>query len=1003
MVIRPRTSLLTMRWLALGATVATAAALLLAITGIPGPWQGLALVFALLAAGATAAVVHGVQQCRQALDEADALARQHEGEREELQSQLELHTQLESQLRQAKQAAESAVLAKGEFLATMSHEIRTPLNGIVPMLDLLIHAPLAPEHADLVRTAYTSSQQMLRIVDDILDYSKLEAAKLELEITSFNLRELLEGVIQMMERPAQSKGLRIHLQIEAGVRLPVRGDPVRLRQVLGNLLSNAVKFTERGSVSVTVRRLGESSAQHQLRFEVRDTGIGIAPAAQSRLFQAFSQADASTTRLYGGTGLGLAISKRIVELMDGHIGVDSVPAQGTTFWFELPLLKVHGDLPSQERMADGKRLLLLSADPRLRLRLSMLLPNWGLRVTSVETTQEALNRLRTAASQGAPWAYSLVLADLAGMRNTALALYRNLNRQAVYGELELIALYGDDPVPDEMQAGVTLLSRQAPDADLRAALLGPGDPSLRERMDMEIDLSATREPTMSAPASPAPAVPTVAAAADTPLRTPRVLLVEDNPVNLMVGQRLLSMLGITCDTAGNGEAALMRMGTSRYDVVLMDCQMPVMDGYEATRRWRGMEAAEGVNRHLPIIAMTANAMAGDRQRCLDAGMDDYLPKPVTRSELERCLYHWWNPNQPEPAMDPGAGLGEFVAMGDTGGGDMADLDRDAAAPVPWMPASQAIDDPPAPVMEAPLAAAITPEATAEPPAPSQSPAGAGMVPPTTTPAAGEDDPAMPHPLSSAASMSPMPVAPVAASPGAGTPAQPRSTPAASTSPAGDGTGTEAAGVTAETSPPTAGEPDDTGAGAGAPGASPPAVTGHGARIAMSRPAPSTPVPASISAETSTPAAVVSAAASATAVPANPATAVPARGPAPAPAVPASDLPPVIDEEVLDELRTMLGDEVDHLIDVFLEDTPRLIARLEAAVDGPDYDALRDTAHSLKSSSANLGAMLLSASARRIEAGARAGTLERPAVAVAMVANEFARARARLRAGRATTA
>ncbi|WP_241685815.1 hybrid sensor histidine kinase/response regulator [Luteimonas sp. YGD11-2] len=946
--MRPRPSLLTMRWLALGAVLGTAAALLLAITGIPGPWQGLALVFALLAASATAAVVHGVQQCRQALDEADALARQHEGEREELQSQLELHTQLEGQLRQAKQAAESAVLAKGEFLATMSHEIRTPLNGIVPMLDLLIHAPLAAEHADLVRTAYTSSQQMLRIVDDILDYSKLEAAKLELEITSFNLRELLEGVIQMMERPAQSKGLRIHLQIEAGVRLPVRGDPVRLRQVLGNLLSNAVKFTERGSVSVTVRRLGESSAQHQLRFEVRDTGIGIAPVAQSRLFQAFSQADASTTRLYGGTGLGLAISKRIVELMDGHIGVDSVPAQGTTFWFELPLLKVHGDLPSQERMADGKRLLLLSADPRLRLRLSMLLPNWGLRVTSVETTQEALNRLRTAASQGAPWAYSLVLADLAGMRNTALALYRNLNRQAVYGELELIALYGDDPVPDEMQAGVTLLSRQAPDADLRAALLGPGDPSLRERMDMEIDLSATREPTMSAPASPAPAVPTVAAAADTPLRTPRVLLVEDNPVNLMVGQRLLSMLGITCDTAGNGEAALMRMGTSRYDVVLMDCQMPVMDGYEATRRWRGMEAAEGVNRHLPIIAMTANAMAGDRQRCLDAGMDDYLPKPVTRSELERCLYHWWNPNQPEPAMDPGAGLGEFVASGDLVGDDAAgDPGSQAAASAPPVPATHPAGDLPSPE-EAPLAAAIA-QATAETPAPlspadleEAAPSDTVAAQPTTMPVAMQDAPAgVSYPLAPAASLPSGSAAPAAAAP-----ADPAPVPASA--------------------------------------------------LAADRTLASTGTP--VSTPTSTPTA-------ATAGPAPPAiaAAAPARDPAPAPAATPPELPPVIDEDVLEELRTMLGDEVDHLIDVFLEDTPRLIARLEAAVDGPDYDALRDTAHSLKSSSANLGAMLLSASARRIEAGARAGTLERPAVAVAMVANEFARARARLRAGRATTA
>ncbi|PJJ96295.1 hybrid sensor histidine kinase/response regulator [Lysobacteraceae bacterium NML91-0213] len=893
-----------MRWLALGAALGTAASLLLSFAGIAGPWQGAALALSLLAAGATAAVVHAARQADRALDEADALARQHESERGELHSQLELHTQLESQLRHAKQAAESAVLAKGEFLATMSHEIRTPLNGIVPMLDLLIHAPLAPEHADLVRTAYTSSQQMLRIVDDILDYSKLEAARLELEITSFNLRELLEGVIQMMERPAQSKGLRIHLQIDPGVRLPVRGDPVRLRQVLGNLLSNAVKFTERGSVSVTVRRLGESSAQHQLRFEVRDTGIGIAPSAQPRLFQAFSQADASTTRLYGGTGLGLAISKRIVELMDGHIGVDSVPSQGTTFWFELPLLKVHGDLPSQERMADGKRLLLLSADPRLRLRLSMLLPNWGLRVTSVETTQEALNRLRTAASQGAPWAYSLVLADLAGMRNTALALYRNLNRQAVYGELELIALYGDDPVPDEMQAGATLLSRQAPDADLRAALLGAGDPSLRERMDVDIELSAPQAPVMSEPGTPAPPatspVSTVATAAAPP-RTPRVLLVEDNPVNLMVGQRLLAMLGITCDTAGNGEAALMRMGTSRYDVVLMDCQMPVMDGYEATRRWRDMEAAEGDSRHLPIIAMTANAMAGDRQRCLDAGMDDYLPKPVTRSELERCLYHWWNPNQPEPAVDPGAGLGEFVATGDTGDG--ADSGpSDAALP-------EAIAAPnwnmPSPSVDMPSVAALTREAGTDLPDPSPSPA--------------EDWEATPP-----------------------------------------------AAVTASPAAPADGQDER-------------------ARVPHSPAAAPSPEPTVILPTTATVAAA------------------PVQEPAAATAAAAVELPPIIDEEVLEELRTMLGDEVDHLIDVFLEDTPRLIARLEAAVDGPDYDALRDTAHSLKSSSANLGAMLLSASARRIEAGARAGQLERPAVAVAMVANEFARARARLRAGRATTA
>src|SRR5690606_24716367 len=322
------------------------------------------------------------------------------------------------------------------------------------------HARLAPDHAELVRTAYLSSQQMLRIVDDILDYSKLEADKLELESTTFNLRELLESVIQLMERPAQSKGLRLHMQLDPGVRLPVRGDPVRLRQVLGNLVSNAVKFTERGSISVSLRKTGETASQHQLRFEVRDTGIGISQAAQSRLFPAFSQSDASTTRLYGGTGLGLAISRRIVDLMGGRIGVESEAGHGATFWFEIPLLKVQGDMQAEDRSPQGGRLLLLSGDPRLRLRLSMLLPNWGLRVTSVETTQEALDRLRNAANQGQPWAYSIVLADLAGMRNTALALYRNLGRQGVYGELRLVCLYGEDPVAEELQRGVTLLSRQ---------------------------------------------------------------------------------------------------------------------------------------------------------------------------------------------------------------------------------------------------------------------------------------------------------------------------------------------------------------------------------------------------------------------------------------------------------------------------------------------------------------------------------------------------------------
>ncbi|WP_199730858.1 hybrid sensor histidine kinase/response regulator [Luteimonas sp. 100069] len=814
--------------------------MMLAAIPVPGPWQLLALVLALVAVAASSVVAIQMHHSVSELEAADERLRQDELALGELQRQLEERTTLEQELRRAKNAAESAVMAKGEFLATMSHEIRTPLNGITPMLDLLMHAQLAPDHAELVRTAYLSSQQMQRIVDDILDYSKLESEKLDLEVTGFNLRELMDGVIQVMERAAQTKGLRLGLQIEAGVRLPVRGDPVRLRQVLGNLISNAVKFTDRGSVAVSVRRIGETVAQHQLRFEVRDTGIGISPEGRSRLFQAFSQADASTTRLYGGTGLGLAISRRIVDLMGGRIGVDSEPGAGSTFWFEIPLLKAQGDMPAEDTTPRDGRVLLLSADPRLRLRLSMLLPNWGLRVSSVETTQEALDRLRTAASQGAPWAYSVVLADLAGMRNTAVALYRNVTRQEAFDGLRLVCLYGDDPVPDELRGEATLLSRQSPDADLREAVLGADGLSQAAPMDV-LDPAAAgasdgRPPDRDATAMPAaspesqstrPGVPadssrprdlaSTESPRDATTRKPRVLLVEDNPVNLMVGQRLLSVLGITCDTASNGEAALLRLTASRYDIVLMDCQMPVMDGYTATRRWREHEAAGRVARRLPIIAMTANAMAGDRQKCLDAGMDDYLAKPVTRNELERCIHRWWDPEAS-----------------------------------------------PAPVETAPPPALM---AQVEP-----------------------DDTRMPDSLQAA-------------------------------------------------------EP-----------AAPAATT---ADVPLALPPPS---------------------------------AVP-------PPAPRAPLPPVIDHEVLDDLRSVLGEEVDRLIDLFIDDTPRLLAALENAVDGPDYHALREAAHALKSSSANLGAMSLSAAARRIEAGAREHQLERPAVAVALVSNEFARARRMLREGR----
>jgi signal transduction histidine kinase/CheY-like chemotaxis protein len=808
------------RWLALGAAAGAALAVALEASGFTGPWQSVALVLALLAVFALVAFLLDTGRREKQWLKTDERARRGEETVGELQREIDRHTQLEQQLMQAKQAAESAVLAKGEFLATMSHEIRTPLNGIVPMLDLLMQAPLAADHRELVRTAFASSHQLLRIVDDILDYSKLEADRLELETTGFNLRELMETVIQLMDRAAESKGLRLQLHIDSAVRLPVRGDPVRLRQVLGNLISNAVKFTERGTVAVSVRRIGESAAQHQLRFEVRDTGIGITPEAQARLFQAFSQADASTTRLYGGTGLGLAICKRIVDLMGGRIQVQSEPGRGATFSFDIPLLKVQGDMPSRELEFGGGRLLLLSGDPRMRMRLNMLLPNWGLRVTAVETTQEALDRLRAAATQGEPWAYVTVLADLAGMRNTALALHRNLERHAIYGDVRLICLYGDEPVPDELRRSITLLSRQAPDADLRAALT-----------------SKPIEPVAVNEAAPVEVVDAAAAAAFAiAVRSAKVLLVEDNPVNLMVGQRLLGVLGVECDTAHNGEVALLKMSASRYDLVLMDCQMPVVDGYTATRRWRESEEADADGSHLPIVAMTANAMAGDRQKCLDAGMDDYLAKPVTRAELERCVHRWWRPKSSDArtgfAPIPASAADSFAAA------DGCHVDASQATEVHVADAGSDLD-------------------------------------------VGETD-----------------------------------------------------------SPASA--------------------------LGVSAPQPPVNQPAATQAQV-----VVTVPDLASAL---------------------SGTGPVIDKDVLNELRSVLGADVDKLIDLFLDDTPMLLARMEAAALMPDYEELREAAHSLKSSSANLGATALSTAAKRVELGARIQALDRPAVAVALIAIEFARAR-----------
>ncbi|XEB09201.1 ATP-binding protein [Xanthomonas sp. DAR 35659] len=804
-------------WLAASSAALAVAGALLAVPGLaPAPWPLLAPACIGAAVLLAALAAWRARQQARALDAALARAALAESERDALQRDVHLRERLERELVQAKQAAEAAVMAKGEFLATMSHEIRTPLNGIIPMLELIARGQLGDDQREMLRAANDSSLQLLRIVDDILDYSKLEANRLELEITTFNLRELLDGVLQLMQRPAEAKGLRVALQLDPAVRLPVRGDPLRLRQVLGNLIGNAIKFTARGGVDLRIRRLGETPAQHLLRFEVRDTGIGISAEQQERLFRSFTQADASTTRLYGGTGLGLAICKRIVDLMGGRIGVESGSDQGATFWFEIPLLKVIGDLPQTQGALPRQHALLVGADQRLYQRLKLLLPGWGVQLSKLDSTQEALERLRDG--NAAAVRYDLVIGDLDGLRNSARALHRAVMRLPAPHTPRLIWLYGEVEIPEEIRAHGALLPRQAADLDVRS-MLAFAAPDLASAQAMPAPAADAAAP------APLPAMADVeqaTAGPASPSADYRLLLVEDNPVNLMVAQKLLDLLGYRSDHATDGAAALAQLAANHYDLVLMDCQMPVLDGYAATRQWRQCETAAGRER-MPIVAMTANAMAGDRQRCLDAGMDDYLSKPVNRDLLAACLQRWL----PHRA----ANAGTAPSHGDA-----------AAASAP-----------------APTNAQATAQGTAPAPA--------------SAPLAADSGPA-------------------------------------------------------------------------------PAVTSTSA-TPYAEPLPPTPLP-------------------------------------------------VLDIAVLDELRELAGSATTaQIVELFLGDAPQLIQRLEQAAAVPQLEPLREAAHTLKSSAANVGALALSAAALRIEAGVRAHQLERPAVAVALVIAEFARARLALKGYRTT--
>jgi len=526
---------------------------------------------------------------------------------------------------EAKKQIEAALMAKGEFLATMSHEIRTPLNGILPLLELVLATPLSDEQKQHLATIFQSSRELLRIVDNVLDYSKIESGGLQFETSGINLRELAESVVKLMERAATKKGLSLRLNIDPNVRLAVRGDPLRLRQILTNLVGNAIKFTERGLVQIDITREGESHTHHRLVFSVTDSGIGLDPQAAQRLFAPFSQADSSTTRIFGGTGLGLAICRRLTEGMGGQIGVRSELGRGSTFWFAIPLLKAIGD--TDRAVARDRTALSLCRDPELQRRLGDPLREANVRSFDCDSVSDAMRRLQGRAQSGGLRNDDLVILDFKGFRRTAVSLARALAKEESQAHIPLLLLSDGSELPQELvqRANTRVLSRDADSAAVRDTLekLLDADPNANPERSVDgpvIDIATPRAPGA--------------------FTGRRVLLVDDIPINRVVGEKVLSKLGLAVDLARNGREALQMLESGVQDIVLMDCQMPDVDGYTATRALRERELAQRLPR-LPVVAMTANAMAGDREKCLAAGMDDYIKKPLNQDELARKLQHWF--------------------------------------------------------------------------------------------------------------------------------------------------------------------------------------------------------------------------------------------------------------------------------------------------------------------------------------------------------------------------